>query len=188
MAPLAVRSLDARGHLLARSPVTLHVADSALAAVEVARLVGRTTGRTVLIAELDGVRDSIALEVVPVPGRVVAMKGNEQHAAVQSRLPEPIVVRVESRVGRPMGGILVRFAPAEGAGIVRPDSALSGPDGLAATVWTTATALGSSACWRRSPALTRRRLFSPKWSPVAPTPTWPSSTTRRVGSLPGPTR
>ena len=136
-APLAVRSLDARGHLLARSPVTLHVADSALAAVEVARLVGRTTGRTVLIAELDGVRDSIALEVVPVPGRVVAMKGNEQHAAVQSRLTEPVVVRVESRVGRPMGGVLVRFAPAEGAGTVRPDSALTGPDGLAATVWTT---------------------------------------------------
>jgi adhesin/invasin len=134
---VTVRALDARGHPLARSPAALHVADSSLAVVAGADLTGRVAGRTALVAELGGARDSIAVEVVPVPGRIVVVKGAEQHAAVESRLAEPVVVRVDSRAGHPMSGVVVRFAPAEGAGTARPDSALTGSDGLAATAWIT---------------------------------------------------
>jgi adhesin/invasin len=134
---VTVRALDARGHPLARSPAALHVADSSLAVVAGADLTGRVAGRTALVAELGGARDSIAVEVVPVPGRIVVVKGAEQHAAVESRLAEPVVVRVDSRAGHPMSGVVVRFAPGEGAGTARPDSVLTGSDGLAATAWIT---------------------------------------------------
>jgi hypothetical protein len=136
-APLAVRSLDARGHRLTRRAAAVHVTDTTLAGLKGAELAGRAAGRTTLTAELDGARDSIPLEVVPVPGRVAVVKGSGQHAGVESRLPDPVVVRVESRMGRPMGGVVVRFAPAEGAGSARPDSVVTGPDGLASTGWTT---------------------------------------------------
>jgi len=132
-----VRPLDARGHAVLRSATSLHTPDTAFARVEGSDVIGRVAGRTFLIAELDGARDSIAIEVVPVPGRVVVAKGSEQHGSVESRLSEPVVVRVESRVGRPMAGIVVRFGPEEGAGTARPDSAVTGADGLASTVWTT---------------------------------------------------
>jgi hypothetical protein len=134
---VVVRPLDARGHPLARRLARLQVADSSLAVVEGAEAAGRAAGQTALVAELDGVRDSIPLEVVPVPGRIALVKGSNQHAGLESRLPDPVVVRVESRRGHPMAGVLVHFSPAEGAGTVRPDSALTGTDGLAATAWTT---------------------------------------------------
>jgi adhesin/invasin len=134
---VTVTSLDARGHPLARSKAGLRVADSALARVEGSNVVGRLSGRTILFAELDDARDSIAVEVVPVPGRVAVVKGSEQHGGVENRLAAPIVVRVESRVGRPMPGILVRFALEDGAGSARPDSAITDAEGLATTVWTT---------------------------------------------------
>src|SRR5262249_14807893 len=84
-----VRALDARGHLIARGVLALRFSDTALAAAQGYELSGRVAGRTTLVAELDGVRDSIALEVVPVPGLVAVVKGTGQHGAVESRLSEP---------------------------------------------------------------------------------------------------
>jgi hypothetical protein len=134
---IAIRALDARGHVLGRSPSLVRVADSSFARAHGTELIGQIAGRTSLVAELDGTRDSIPLDVVPVPGRVTFVKGVDQHAAVESRLAEPVVVRVDSRAGRPMSGVMVRFIPIDGAGSTRPDSAVSGSDGLAATAWTT---------------------------------------------------
>jgi Bacterial Ig-like domain (group 1) len=136
-ASITVKPQDARGHPILRSAASLHTGDSALARVEGSDVIGRTAGRTALIAELDGARDSIVLDIVPVPGRVTLVKGADQHAGPESRLGEPIGVRVDSRVGRPMAGIVVRFAPEEGAGTVRPDTAVTNVDGLASTTWRT---------------------------------------------------
>jgi hypothetical protein len=136
-AGVAIRALDARGHVLDRSPSLVRVADSSLALARGTELIGQVAGRTSLVAELDGARDSIPLDVIPVPGRITVVKGADQRAGVESRLAEPVVVRVDSRAGRPMSGVLVRFTPIDGAGTARPDSAVTGSDGLAATAWTT---------------------------------------------------
>jgi hypothetical protein len=134
---VAIRALDARGHVLDRSPSLVRVADSSLARVRGTELIGQIAGRTSLVAELDGARDSVPLDVVPVPGRITVVKGADQHGGVETRLAEPVVVRVDSRAGRPMSGVMVRFTPIDGAGSARPDSAVTGSDGLAATTWTT---------------------------------------------------
>jgi hypothetical protein len=135
--PVEVGALDARGHWLARGRARLRSSDTAVAVIDSGNaLLGRRAGRASVVAVIDDVADSAAVEVVPVPGRVVAVKGTEQRVAVGTRLPDPVTVRVESRLGRVLGGVTVRFMPAEGAGSVRPDSAVSGSDGLASTLWT----------------------------------------------------
>jgi len=134
---VVIHVLDAREHLLDRSPSLVRVSDSTFAEASGTELIGRVAGRTSLVAELDGARDSIRLDVVPVPGRITVVKGADQHAGVETRLAEAVVVRVDSRAGRPMSGVMVRFTPSDGAGTARPDSAVTGTDGMAATGWTT---------------------------------------------------
>lgn len=135
---VAVRALDARGHPVPGAHPGFRSADSTLAVLTGDGTVeGRLAGRTALIAELDGVSDSITAEIVPVPGRVLVVKGADQRAAVQARVPDPVVVRVDSRMSRPMAGVVVHFIPADGAGSAKPDSVTTNADGLATAVWTT---------------------------------------------------
>ncbi len=135
---VTVRALDSRGHPVPGAHPALRAADTALAVVTGDGTVqGRLAGRTALIAELDGVSDSIVAEIVPVPGRVIVVKGGDQRAGVQARVADPVVVRVDSRMSRPMAGVVVRFLPADGAGSVKPDSVTSNADGLATAAWTT---------------------------------------------------
>jgi len=135
---VTVRALDSRGHPVPGAHPGLRAADTALAVVTGDGTVqGRLAGRTALIAELDGVSDSIVAQVVPVPGRVVVVKGGDQRAGVQARVADPVVVRVDSRMSRPMAGVVVRFLPADGAGSVKPDSVATNADGLATAAWTT---------------------------------------------------
>ena len=134
---VGVRGLDARGHLVPGAAPVLRASDTAVATIAQDGAVrGRLAGRTALVAELDGVKDSIAAAVVPVPGRLVVVKGADQRAGVDARVPEPVVVRVDSRMGRPLGGVVVRFLPTDGAGSARPDSVVSNQDGLATAAWT----------------------------------------------------
>ncbi|HEY8105630.1 MAG TPA: hypothetical protein VIE46_05950 [Gemmatimonadales bacterium] len=134
---VTVRGLDARGHLVPGAVAVVHSADTAVAVVAQDGAVhGRVAGRTALVAELDGVRDSIAAAVVPVPGRLVVVKGSDQRTGVEARVPEPVVVRVDSRMGRPLGGVMVRFLATDGAGSARPDSVVTNQDGLATAAWT----------------------------------------------------
>jgi len=135
---VTVRALDSRGHPVPGAHPALRAADTALAVVTGDGTVqGRLAGRTALIAELDGVSDSIIAEIVPVPGRVIVVKGGDQRAGVQARVADPVVVRVDSRMSRPMAGVVVRFVPADGAGSVKPDSVTTNADGLATAAWTT---------------------------------------------------
>jgi hypothetical protein len=135
---VTVRALDSRGHPVPGAHPALRAADTALAVVTGDGTVqGRLAGRTALIAELDGVSDSIVAQIVPVPGRVVVVKGGDQRAGAQARVADPVVVRVDSRMSRPMAGVVVRFLPADGAGSVKPDSVTTNADGLAAAAWTT---------------------------------------------------
>ncbi len=135
---VTVRALDSRGHPVPGAHPALRAADTALAVVTGDGTVqGRLAGRTALIAELDGVSDSIVAEIVPVPGRVIVVKGGDQRAGVQARVADPVVVRVDSRMSRPMAGVVVRFLPADGAGSVKPDSVTTNADGLATAAWTT---------------------------------------------------
>ena len=132
--PLGVQ--DGRGREIANFDAAWTASDTALATVDASgTLSGRTDGRLVLAVAVGAARDSIAVEVLPVPGRVLLVSGEGQRAAVGSRLAEPIVVRVESRSGRPMAGVTVRFGADAGSGGAAPDSAITGAGGLARVEW-----------------------------------------------------
>lgn len=133
--PLQVRAVDARGHPLPLGRPRWRSSDSTIVAVDSAGVVsGRMPGRAFVTAALDAVADSAAVEVVPVPGRLVVLKGDGQRAGVGARLPEPVLVRIESRRGRPMVGVVVHFT-VEGGGSTRPDSMVTGSDGVASALW-----------------------------------------------------
>lgn len=153
-AVVTVRALDSRGHPVPGAHAGIRAADTTLAVVAADGTVqGRLAGRTALIAELDGVSDSIAARIVPVPGRIVVVKGGDQRAGVQTRVADPVVVRVDSRMSRPMAGVVVRFLPADGAGSARPDSVVTNADGLAAASWTTGDRPGRQQLFVSAPGV-----------------------------------
>lgn len=140
--PIELHAFDAREHELPHASVRYSVADSAVVTLDSARaLVGRAAGRTFLAATLGRLTDSIAVEVVPAPGRLVVIRGQGQRTGVGARLPDPVVVRVESRRGRPMAGVVLRGAASDG-GSIRPDTLVTGKDGTATVTWTLGEAPG----------------------------------------------
>lgn len=136
---IAVRAVDARGHALAtgEAQAQWRSADTAIATVDAnGAVAGRLAGRAAIVATIEGASDSAMVDVVPEAGAVAIARGDGQRADAGAKLAEPVVVRVLSRLGRPLAGAMVRFALAENGGAVRPDSAITGADGLASAAWT----------------------------------------------------
>ena len=128
--------LDGRAREIASFTADWRSPDTLLAVVDAGGAVsGRTEGRVMISVSVGEVRDSVPVEVLPVPGRVMLVSGAGQQAAVGARVAEPVVVKVESRSGRPMAGVTVRFSADEGSGAARPDSVVTGTGGLARTEW-----------------------------------------------------
>lgn len=130
------RVLDARGHEIVGLAPAWHSGDLGIAAVDgTGEITAVTPGRTLLTAELGGLSARLAAEVVPVPGSLTVVGGEGQRAPVDRRLSAPIAVQVVSRGGRPIAGVAVRFATADG-GSVEPVVDTSNTHGIARTAWT----------------------------------------------------
>ncbi|HEU4649149.1 MAG TPA: hypothetical protein VFS33_08825 [Gemmatimonadales bacterium] len=140
--PIELHAFDARDHELPHGAVRYSVADSSIVVLDSgSALVGRASGRTLLAATLGRRTDSVAVSVVPAPGRLVATKGQGQRIAAGARLSDPVVVRVESRRGHPMAGVMLRGAASDG-GSIRPDTLVTSKDGTATVTWTLGEAPG----------------------------------------------
>ncbi len=133
---LTALAFDARGHEVHRRQLMLAPADTAIVSIRGDRLVAVGPGRTTVVGTVDGASDSIAVEVTPVPARLLAIRGTGQRAPAGARLGDPIVVRVEARSGRSMAGLKVGFAAGTGSGLVADDSVTTDERGLAAVRWT----------------------------------------------------
>ena len=134
--PAAVRALDARGHRLPGSVAAWATNDTAVARVDSAGVVsGLAPGRTVLEARVEDVLARIELEVVPVPGAASVVSGAAQRADAGAPLPQPIVIQVLSRGGRPIAGVPVRFATEAGGGTTTAQSDLTDSQGKARASW-----------------------------------------------------
>ncbi|HEU4587994.1 MAG TPA: Ig-like domain-containing protein [Gemmatimonadales bacterium] len=72
------------------------------------------------------------------PSALTLVHGDNQTAAVGTRLPDSLVVRVTNTAGRPVAQLRVAFALGTGAagGTVAPDSATTDADGKAVARWT----------------------------------------------------
>ena len=131
------RVRDARGYAIVGQQVRWHVADTSIAAIDSAGIVtGRALGRTTITASLGEATGEAPVTVVATATAIGAVAGTAQRAPVGAGLPQPVVVRVTSRRGRPVEGALVSFRVPEGHGSVSTASALTDEDGRARTNWT----------------------------------------------------
>ena len=70
------------------------------------------------------------------PALLVVLSGDAQEGFAGAALPNPVVVQVTDQGGTGVRGVVVSFAPGEGAGSVNPQNAVSDADGQASTEWT----------------------------------------------------
>lgn len=134
---LRARVRDGRGYVITGQDIRWHVADTSVATVDSTGVVtGRTLGRTAVTASVGDVTGEAPVTVVATAASIGAVAGTAQRAPVGAALPQPVVVRVTSRRGRPVEGALVSFRAAEGHGTLSNASALTDADGRARTSWT----------------------------------------------------
>ena len=134
---LRARVRDRNGYAISGQDVRWHVADTSVAEVDSVGIVtGRALGRTVVTASVGDATGQAPVTVVATAASIGAVGGTAQRAPVGGALPQPVVVRVTSRRGRPVEGALVSFRAAEGHGAVSTTTALTDADGRARTSWT----------------------------------------------------
>jgi hypothetical protein len=133
---VAVRPLDAHGHAVPGRAARWRSADSAIAWVDsLGRAAGGNAGRTTFTVTVDGVSEEIPVTVTAIADGLTLVAGGGQEARAGSALPEPVVVRVMSRRGRPLEGAAVRFRASDGDGSAEPASVTSGDGGRVRTAW-----------------------------------------------------
>jgi hypothetical protein len=132
-----VRPLDARGHKVRGVSAEWKVSDTTIVVIDSTGVfVGRNPGRTIITATAVGVTGHAPLTVVPVPAAIAVHSGADQRATAGTALPQPIIVRVTSRRGKPVEGAVVRFRGEHGEPTTEPRVALTDNDGRARATWT----------------------------------------------------
>jgi hypothetical protein len=132
-----VRPLDARGFPVRGVTAEWKISDTTIAEMDSAgAFVGRNPGRAIITATAAGVSAHAPLTVVPVPAAIALRGGGDQRGTAGAQLPQPIVVRVTSRRGKPVEGAVVRFRGQHGEPVTEPRVALTDGDGRARATWT----------------------------------------------------
>lgn len=133
---VSMRTADARGHILGGYNATWHTSDSAVATVDTSgRVTGVGAGHATLTATVGAVSAQVPVSVVPVPGSLSVVSGSGQDGAAGNTLPVPVIVRLLSQRGRPLGGIVVHFRRGDVGGAVDLGGAPTDAEGRARTVW-----------------------------------------------------
>ncbi|HEX5724191.1 MAG TPA: Ig-like domain-containing protein, partial [Longimicrobiaceae bacterium] len=137
---LAVTDQDGRPFdLPAGSTVTWTSSDPAVAAVEGAgvsvRVTAQRRGTARIRATLGALADSAEVTVTPLATRLLYLSGNDQQGPAATGLRDSVAVRAADRHGEGVEGVAVRFTVTGGEGSVSPESALTGPDGVAKAAW-----------------------------------------------------
>lgn len=87
-------------------------------------------------ASAGGLTATATVTVEQAPTVLLVLSGGDQEAIAGSPLPNPVVVQVTDQGGAGVSGVVINFAPGEGAGSVNPQNAVSDTDGRASTEWT----------------------------------------------------
>jgi adhesin/invasin len=136
---LRARGLDARGHIVAQAGAAWHIDDSSVAVLDPSGvLTGRTAGRSVVSARIEGKSGYLPISVVMTAAHLELVAGSGQRALAGRQLAQPIVVRATNRRGEPAPNKVVTFRTTDGAARVQPDTARTDADGRARTMWTLA--------------------------------------------------
>ena len=95
-----------------------------------------SNGSGQLEASAQGVNATATVTVEQRPTVLLVTSGGDQEGPAGSALPNPIEVQVSDQGGTGVSGVVISFAPGEGAGSVSPQNAVSDADGRASTEWT----------------------------------------------------
>jgi Bacterial Ig-like domain (group 1) len=134
---LVASALDARGYRVHDRVPRWTSGDSSVAAVDSSGAVtARLPGHTVLSAALGDFAAHASVEVVLSPTRLMLESGDAQRVPAGRRVPQPIVVRVLSRSGRPVPGVAVTFRPDDPDAGASPLVDTTDRVGRARTTWT----------------------------------------------------
>jgi hypothetical protein len=129
--------MDARGYPIAGLEATWHIDDNSVAALDSSGLLtGRSAGRTVIGAKIDGIAGRSSVSVVTPAAAIALVAGTNQRTLAGKTLPQAVVVRATNRHGGPASGKRVTFRLGESAGSVDPASAITDADGRARATWT----------------------------------------------------
>jgi Big-like domain-containing protein len=133
---LSAVATDARGHVIAVRAARWRSSDTSVARVDTTGTVTAVNeGRATITATIDGASADAPLTVVPVPGALALVAGGGQDAPAGSTLSQPVIVRVLSRRGKPLGGMTVRFRRADVNSTADVGQVLSDADGRARCAW-----------------------------------------------------
>ena len=129
-----------------------------IAAVDSAGLVrGVRPGAAQVTAAVQGadIPLSLSTQVVvrAVPTALAAVSGDSQTAAVGTRLPQDLLVKVTDRHGDGVPGVMVTFAVSAGRGTLGADSAVTDATGMGSAALTLDTLVGFSVVQARAARL-----------------------------------
>jgi hypothetical protein len=134
---LRARAMDSRGYPIEGIDPVWHVDDNTIAGLDSLGVVtGRSAGRTVIGAKIEGVVGRAAVSVVTPAAAIVLVAGTNQRALAGRSLPQAVVVRATNRRGLAASGKRVTFKVPDGQGSVAPASVITDADGRARTAWT----------------------------------------------------
>ncbi len=92
-----------------------------------------------------GIADSTTVIVVAPPATLTKVSGDGQSGIIGTRLPQPLVVRVDGSDGQPVSGVPVIFAVVSGGGSLDSATVTSDGQGLAAMGATLGTTVGAQS-------------------------------------------
>jgi len=134
---LRARPTDSRGFPIAGLEPTWHIDDNSVAALDSGGLLtGRSAGRTLIAAKVEGVTGRAGVSVVTPATAIALVAGTNQRALAGKLLPQAVVVRATNRRGGPASGKKVSFRLTDSQGVVDPSLAITDADGRARTSWT----------------------------------------------------
>jgi hypothetical protein len=134
---LRARPVDARGYPIEGLETAWHVDDSGVASLDsTGLLTGRSAGRTLIGAKIEGVAGRAGVSVVTPASAIALVAGTNQRALAGKALPQAVVVRATNKRGTAASGKRVTFRVPDGQGSVDPATAVTDADGRARTAWT----------------------------------------------------
>ena len=160
--------VDARGYVIQSARPVLRIADTTIAIADTSGLViASTPGRTTLEASAAGISARTEVRVVAVPSSLAHVSGADQNASAGRPLPAPVVVRVLSLRGRPIAGVPVHFATADGQGLADPATVITDSAGRARTLWTLGPVPGRHKLFARTESLDSTLTIVAEADPIA---------------------
>jgi len=141
---LTAKVVDQHGQPMTQAAVKFESSDKDVASVSSTGLVTTVANGTAKItATAGGVKSDASIKVAQRPHTLTAVSGDQQAGVPGEPLADPLVVRLDDRLGHPIAGVEVTFASDAGSGSVSPATPKTDANGKAQASWTAGAGEGT---------------------------------------------